>query len=72
MGKLTPAKIKAVQDAEHKAEFDLERRLWSIPGNRMKMGGRSGAPVSDVTLLTLVRDAELPVTVHGFRSTFRD
>lgn len=85
-------------------EFDLERRLWSIPGNRMKMGKphvvplsapmldllkrseclrqpntslmfpgqKRRAALSDMTLLKVVRDAELPVTVHGFRSTFRD
>lgn len=85
-------------------EFDLERRLWSIPGERMKMGRRHDVPLSapmldllkraeglrqpntklvfpgqkrraalsDMTLLKVVRDAKLPVTVHGFRSAFRD
>lgn len=29
-------------------------------------------PLSDMTLLKVLRDAELPYTVHGFRSSFRD
>jgi integrase len=85
-------------------EFDLERRLWSIPAKRMKMGRlhivplsgpmldllkraetlrkpntslvfpgqKRRAALSDMTLLKVVRDAGLAVTVHGFRSAFRD
>lgn len=39
--------------------------------------GRSSAtaekrPLSDMTLLKILRDAKLDVTVHGFRSAFRD
>jgi integrase len=34
--------------------------------------GRSGNPVSDMTLTKILRDMELPVTVHGFRSSFKD
>lgn len=33
---------------------------------------KRGKPLSDMTLLKVVRDAGLDVTVHGFRSTFRD
>ena len=29
-------------------------------------------PLSDMTLLKILRDMEVPATVHGFRSTFRD
>jgi integrase len=29
-------------------------------------------PMSDMTLLKILRDMETGVTVHGFRSTFRD
>ena len=29
-------------------------------------------PLSDMTLLKILRDKDLGVTVHGFRSTFRD
>jgi integrase len=35
-------------------------------------GQISGSPLSDMTLLEILRGMELPVTVHGFRSTFRD
>ena len=86
------------------AEVDLEKRLWTVPADRMKAGKihavplsdaalhvleRAKAfavpasdlifpsrnvkrPLSDMTLLKILRDMELPVTVHGFRSTFRD
>ena len=36
------------------------------PGQRLKQ------PISDMTLLKVMRDFELPYTVHGFRSAFRD
>lgn len=35
-------------------------------------GMKRGKPLSDMTLLKVVRDAGLDVTMHGFRSTFRD
>lgn len=85
-------------------EVDLERALWTIPAERMKMsrshvvplppdavdvfrraeklrslgsdlvfpGMKSGRPLSDMTLLKVVRDMNAGVTVHGFRSAFRD
>lgn len=31
-----------------------------------------GSPLSDMTLLEIVRGMKVPATVHGFRSTFRD
>ena len=31
-----------------------------------------GVPLSDMTLTKVLRDAEAPYTVHGFRSSFRD
>ena len=34
--------------------------------------GKGGAPLSDMTLTKVLRDAGLPFTVHGFRSSFRD
>lgn len=34
--------------------------------------GSRGKLLSDMTLLKIMRDAELPFTVHGFRSSFRD
>jgi integrase len=84
-------------------EIDLDERLWTIPGNRMKSGRehrvplaprsieilhemqakrsgdfvfpgyRPGAPPSPVAMLgKLKRLGVTGVTVHGFRSTFRD
>ena len=97
-------------------ELDLDKALWSVPAERMKMGkphhvplspaavqafheaeqyrmpcsnlvfpgqSRSKAPVgrsprearqplSDMTLLKILRDLEIEATVHGFRSSFRD
>lgn len=35
-------------------------------------GMKRGKPLSDMTLLKVLRDMELPFTVHGFRSSFRD
>lgn len=34
--------------------------------------GREGQPVSDMTLSKILRDMDLTVTVHGFRSAFKD
>jgi integrase len=35
-------------------------------------GSKRGQPLSDMTLLKVLRDASEPYTVHGFRSAFRD
>ena len=35
-------------------------------------GTKPEKPLSDMTLLKVVRDMDLAVTVHGFRSAFRD
>ena len=35
-------------------------------------GQISKSPLSDMTLLEILRGLEIPATVHGFRSTFRD
>lgn len=35
-------------------------------------GAKRGKPLSDMTLLKILRDMKLDVTVHGFRSSFRD
>jgi integrase len=35
-------------------------------------GSKRGQPLSDMTLLKVLRDAKEPFTVHGFRSSFRD
>lgn len=35
-------------------------------------GSKRGKPLSDMTLLKVLRDLKQPYTVHGFRSSFRD
>ncbi len=77
------------------AEIDLEQRLWTIPGSRMKAGREHRVPLSDpaVSILEKLtdRNKDRPfaisnmamnmllrrmgkngLTVHGFRSSFRD
>ncbi|KWN60594.1 tyrosine-type recombinase/integrase [Burkholderia ubonensis] len=84
-------------------EFDLDNRIWSIPGDRTKSGRplrvalceraveivrsalptvkygylfpgcKEGRPLSNMAMLTLLRRmSRFGITVHGFRSTFRD
>jgi integrase len=85
-------------------EFDLERRIWTVPPDRMKMekelrvpltepavaivreamttakpggylfpGQRKGRPLSNMAMLNMLdRMGYTDITVHGFRSTFRD
>jgi integrase len=84
------------------SEIDLDRKLWTVPADRMK-GGREhrvpltpralaivkdmaavrlnefvfpgmkqGRSLSDMALLMLLRDLRPGLTVHGFRSTFKD
>jgi integrase len=84
------------------SEFDLEARIWTVPGARMKAarehrvplsaqaveilrqmeqgrlgefvfpGMRSGRPLSVMALEMVLRRMKADVTVHGFRSAFRD
>jgi integrase len=84
-------------------EIDLQRKTWTIPPERMKVGkehrvplsaaaiallerlqeirtsdflfpgGKVDRPLSDMALLMLLRRMDrADLTVHGFRSTFRD
>lgn len=100
---LTAARSGEIRGCEWK-EFDLSKRLWTVPAERMKAGvvhivplsdealevlkradtlrapasdlvfpGQNPKrPLSDMTLLKILRDRDLAVTVHGFRSSFRD
>ena len=86
------------------AELDIEKKLWTVPGIRMKAGATHQVPLSDaaVAIVTGLKDkttkaddfvfkaprggafsdmalsqllkrmARPDITVHGFRSTFRD
>jgi len=52
----------------------LERvRPLGVPASDLIFPGQNvKRPLSDMTLLKILRDMEVPATVHGFRSTFRD
>lgn len=96
--------LTAVRPAEARGatwgEFDLEKKVWTIPAARMKAKVEHEVPLSDeavaliesvpvtespllfpsrnltvmsdVTVTKLLRTIADDVTVHGFRSTFRD
>lgn len=98
---LTAARTGEVLGA-HADEIDLEKKVWTIPPERMKAGrehrvplspraieivkgmqalGRPPflfpgpkpkAPLSSMAMAMLLRRMKSNVTVHGFRSTFRD
>jgi integrase len=101
---LTAARSGEVRGAT-RSEIDLDQKLWTIPGDRMKAGkthivplqpaaitilqqmkeaygdapdqplfpGKANKPLSDMTLTKVLRDGfSNDITVHGFRSTFRD
>jgi len=100
---LTATRTSEVRDATW-AEVDLEAKVWTIPGARMKAGrehrvplseracelfqqarvyaagsryvfpGRTDErPLSNMVFLMLLRRMERDdITVHGFRSSFRD
>jgi integrase len=84
---LTAARSGEVRGATW-AEFDLDEGVWTVPAERMKAGrehrvplspaalaipsARYGKPLSDMTLAAVLKRLEVPVTVHGFRSSFRD
>jgi integrase len=83
-------------------EIDLERRIWTVPANRMKSarehrvplapraiaivetmqgmprgphvfsGQRLGSPLHEGSLIALLQRLQVDVTVHGFRSSFKD
>ena len=97
---LTASRSSEVLNAEW-SEFDLEKKIWTIPAHRMKAGhahripltdragnsqglpkldrnphvfpGMPGKPLSGMAMtMQLRRMKRENITVHGFRSTFRD
>ena len=51
----------------------LERaKALRIAGTNLVFPGAGNKPLSDMTLLKVLRDAKLPYHVHGFRSAFTD
>ncbi len=54
------------------AALALLRALPKMAGTDVVFPGTKGQPLSDMTLTAVLRRMEVPVTAHGFRSTFRD
>jgi len=53
--------------------FEILQRVGVSDEDALIFGGRkSGRPLSDMSLTMPLRRAELGITVHGFRSAFRD
>lgn len=50
----------------------LSHLLTNSSGEGLIFSNAKGKPLSDMTLTKILRDADLKVTVHGFRSSFRD
>lgn len=63
---LVPLSDAAVAAFERAKAFKVGASDLVFPGQNVKR------PLSDMTLLKILRDMELGVTVHGFRSAFRD
>lgn len=51
---------------------ELLRSTPRLEGSAMVFPSAKGVALSDMTLTAVMRRMELPYTVHGFRSTFRD
>lgn len=52
--------------------LDQLHQLYIAPAGYVFPGQRPGRPLSSMALEMLLRRMNVPVTVHGFRSTFRD
>lgn len=54
------------------AAVDLLAKLPRVAGSDLVFPAAKGGPLSDMTLTAVLRRMKVPVTAHGFRSTFRD
>lgn len=56
------------------AEIAILKRVWSLRqvDGDLLFPGVKGNALSDMTLSKILREAEMPYTLHGFRSSFRD
>jgi integrase len=63
---VVPLASQAVAVFERAKKFKAGASDLVFPGQNVKK------PLSDMTLLKILRDMDLAVTVHGFRSAFRD
>lgn len=63
---IVPLTVQAREVLDRARPFRCEASDLVFPGQRPKL------PMSDMTLLKILRDMQLGLTVHGFRSSFRD
>jgi len=63
---VVPLSAAAIDVLERAKQFHAPCSNLLFPGRDVRR------PLSDMTLLKILRYAELPYTVHGFRSAFRD
>lgn len=63
---VVPLSPEAIQVFKRAAKFRAPATDLIFPGQKLKK------PMSDMTLLKILRDMNAGVTVHGFRSAFRD
>lgn len=54
------------------AALDILGQAKGLSDSLVFPGARKGKPMSDMTLAAVLKRLDVPVTVHGFRSTFRD
>jgi len=63
---IVPLSAQAIEVIKRAAPYKVGASDLVFPGQNVKR------PLSDMTLLKILRDMDLDVTVHGFRSAFRD
>jgi integrase len=63
---VVPLSPQVIQVFRRAANFRVANNHLIFPGQKLKK------PLSDMTLLKILRDMNAGVTVHGFRSAFRD
>jgi len=63
---VVPLSREAIGALQRAARFRAPNSELVFPGQKLKK------PLSDMSLLKILRDMNLEVTVHGFRSAFRD
>ena len=63
-----PLSDRALEILQHMRKV----RRTTDPSSFIFEGQKIGRPLSDMTLTMPIRRAKLQITIHGFRSTFRD
>ncbi len=76
--RIPAARMKAGRDhvvplsAPALAVLERSKELHGSKPDAPIFPGKTGLPVSDMTLTKILRDMDVGVTVHGFRSSFKD